>query len=57
MTKKRGISKSTILFKKSIVKIVNKYLRMKKSSTFSLSLNNNFKIIKQICHENATGFK
>ena len=57
MTKKRGISKSTILFKKSIVKILKKYLRMKKSSTFSLSLNNNFKIIKQICHENATEFK
>ena len=32
MVKKFGISKSTILFKISIVKFVNKYPRMKKSS-------------------------
>ena len=32
MVKKFGISKSTMLFKISIVKFVNKYPRMKKSS-------------------------
>ena len=32
MIKKLGISKSTILFKTSVVKFVNKYPRMKKSS-------------------------
>ena len=31
MIKKLGISKSTILFKTSVVKFVNKYPRMKKS--------------------------
>ena len=57
MVKELGISKSTILFKISIVKFVNKYPRMKKSS-FSLHfLKNNLKIIKEICHENASDFK
>ena len=57
MVKERGISKSTILFKISIVKFVNKYPRMKKS-LFSLHfLKNNLKIIKEICHENASDFK
>ena len=57
MVKERGISKSNILFKISIVKFVNKYPRMKKSS-FSLHfLKNNLKIIKEICHENASDFK
>ena len=57
MVKERGISKSTILFKISIVKFVNKYPRMKKSS-FSLHfLKNNLKIIKEICYENASDFK
>ena len=57
MVKERGISKSTMLFKISIVKFVNKYRRMKKSS-FSLHfLKNNLKIIEEICHENASDFK
>ena len=57
MVKERGISKSNILFKISIVKFVNKYPRMKKSS-FSLHfLKNNLKAIKEICHENASDFK
>ena len=57
MVKELGINKSTILFKILIVKFVNKYPRIKK---FSLSLhfkNNNFKTIKEICHENASEFK
>ena len=54
MVKKIGMSKSTILLKISIVKFVNKY------QMFSLSLHylkNNFKIIKEICHKNASEFK
>ena len=57
MVKELGISKSTILFKILIVKFVNAYPRMKKFS-FSLHfLKINFKIIKEICHENASEFK
>ena len=51
MVKKFGISKSTILFKISMVKFVHKYPRMKKSPLCPHFLNNNFKIIKEICHE------
>ena len=40
------ISKSTILFKTSIAKLVNKYPVMKKSSLCLHYLQNNFKIIK-----------
>ena len=57
MFKELGISKSTILFKILIAKFVNKYLTMKKSSLFLHFLKNNFKIIKEICHENASEFK
>ena len=56
MANKFGISKSTMVFKASILKFINKYPRMKR---FSLSLhfwNNSFKIIKEICHENAGEF-
>ena len=57
MVKKFGISKSTILFKRSIVKFVNKYPRMKKSSLSLHFLNNNFRTIKEIYHENVSKFK
>ena len=57
LVKKFGISKSTILFKISIVKFVNKYPRMKKCSLFLHFLMNNFRVIKEICHENASEFK
>ena len=50
MIKEIGITKSTILFKIPIVKFVNKYSRMKKSSLFLHFVKNNFKIIKEICH-------
>ena len=56
MVKNFGISKSTILFKKSIVKFVNKYPRMKNSSLFLRFLKNNFKTIEETCHENASEF-
>ena len=56
LVKEFGISKSTILFKISIVKFVNKYPRMKKS-LFLHFLKNNFRMINDICHENASEFK
>ena len=57
MVKEFNISKSTILFKISIARFINKYPRMKKSSLSLHFLKNNFKIIKEICHENANEFK
>ena len=55
--KKLCTSKSSILFTISIVKFVNKYLRMKISKRLLHFLKNNFKIFKEICHENASEFK
>ena len=57
MIKELGISKSTILFKITIVKFVNKYSRMKKSSLPLHFLKNILKIITENCHENARAFK
>ena len=57
MVKKFWISKSTMVFKRSIVKFVNKYLRMKRSSLSLHFLKNNFKMINEICHKNASEFK
>ena len=57
MIKELGIIKFAIVFKISIVKFVNKYSRMKKSSLSLYFLKNNFKIIKEICHKNASEFK
>ena len=51
------ISKSTMVFKIPIVKFSNKYPRMKKSSLSLYFLNNNFKEIKEIWHENASELK
>ena len=51
LVKELGISKSTTLFKISIVKFANKYPRMKKSSLSLHFLKNNFEMIKEICHE------
>ena len=46
-----------ILFKISIVKFTNKYSRVKKSLLSLPFLKNNFKMIKDIRHENTSEFK
>ena len=51
---KFGISKSTMVFKISIVKFLIKYPKMKKSSLSLYFLKNNFKIMKEVCHEDAS---
>ena len=51
------INKSTMVFKISIVKFVNTYPRMKKSSLSFQFLKSNFKMIEEIWHENASEFK
>ena len=57
IVKEFGMSEPTILFKISIVKCVNKYPKMRKSSLSLHFLKNNFKLIKEIYHENASEFK
>ena len=52
--KKFNISKATINFKIGIAEFINMYPRMKKSLYY---LKNNFRIIKEICKENASEFK
>ena len=56
MLNKVAISKSTMVFKISIAKFLNKYPKMKKFSLSLHFLKNNFKIIKEIFHENACEF-
>ena len=56
MVKKFWINKSTMVFKISIVKFVNTYPRMKKSSLSFQFLKSNFKMIEEIWHENASEF-
>ena len=57
MIKELGISKYTTLFEISIVKIVNKFPRMKEFSLSLHFLKNNFKIIKETFHDYASEFK
>ena len=52
-----GISKSTIVFEISVVKLINKYPIMKSYSLFIHFLKNIFKIILKNCHENDSIFK
>ena len=50
-----NISRSTMVFKISTVKFLNRCPKMKKLSRRFLK--NDFKIIKETCHENASEFK
>ena len=51
------ISKSTMVFKISIVRFLNNYPKVKKSSLSLHFLRNNIKIVKEICQENASEIK
>ena len=51
------ISKATISFKIAIVDFIGKYPRMEKSCISLYNLKNNFKIIKEVCQENASEFQ
>ena len=57
MVNKFGISESTVVFKISTVKFLNKYLRMKKPLLSLHFLKNNFQLIKEVCQENASDLK
>ena len=51
------ISKATINFKIGIVEFIDKYPKMQKSCISVYYLKNNFKIIKELCQENACEFQ
>ena len=55
--KKFNISKARINFKIGIVEFINTYLRMEKLGISLYYFTNNFRIIKEICKENASEFK
>ena len=57
MVNKFRISKSTLIFKISIKKFLNKYPRIKKLPLSLHFLNNSFKIIKEIFRKNDCEFK
>ena len=57
MVRQFGYSKSTIIFKINIVKLINKHSKIMNSS-FSLNFFKNFlKLIKETCEENASEFE
>ena len=51
------ISKTTINFKIGIIKFIDDYLKMRKSSISLQFLKNNFRVIKDICKEYASEFQ
>ena len=51
------ISKATIDFKIGIIKFIDDYPRMKKSSISLHFLKNNFRLIKGVCKEHASEFQ
>ena len=50
-------SKPTIIFKMNIVKVIIKHPKIKNSFLFLNFLKNYFKLIKEICEENASTFE
>ena len=57
MVKKLKIHKNTIFFKINLVKLIEKHLKLMKSSVTLTFLKNYFKYIKQICKENSSEFE
>ena len=51
------IGKATINFKISIIKFLDDYPKMRKSSVSLHFLKNNFKVIKEVCREHASEFQ
>ena len=52
-----GVSKTTTDFKTDIVKFIENYSRMKNSCISLFYVNNNFRIIKNVCQERASEFR
>ena len=51
------ISRATVNFKIGIIKFINDYPKMKKSSISLHFLKNNFRLMKEVCKEHATEFQ
>ena len=51
-----GISKSTIFFKMNIVKLADKYSKLRRSSSSLNIFNNSAKIVKEVCKESESEF-
>ena len=54
--KVEGVHKSIIVFKINLLKLIEKHLKLSKSSVTLTFLKNYFKDIKQICKENSSKF-
>ena len=57
MVKKLKILKSTIIFKINVFKMIEKYLKLMKSSVTLTFLKNYLKDIKKVCEDNLSNFK
>ena len=57
IVKQFGLRKSTVIFKIIIVKLTDKYPKIKNSSLSLHFLKNYFKMIKEICEENSSEFE
>ena len=51
------IGKATVNFKIGIIKFLDDYPKMRKSSVFLHFLKNNFKVIKEVCREHESKFQ
>ena len=51
------ISKATVYFKIGIIKFIDDYPKMRKSSISLHFLKNNFRLIKEVCKEHASEFQ
>ena len=52
-----GISKTIINFKIDILKFIENYPKMKKSSISLFYLKNNFQVIRNVCQQHASEFQ
>ena len=57
MVLKFGVSKSTIVFKIALKKLIDDFARIRNSSLSLHYFKKNLKLIKEICKENASEFK
>ena len=57
MLRDMGVSKSTIYFEVKLLKVIEKYPKLKKSSLPLNFMKNYMKSIKQVCKESSNEFK
>ena len=57
MVSKFKVSKSTIVFKIALSRLIDEYPKMKDSMLLFHYFKNHLKLIKEVCKENASEFK